>query len=194
MDVGGSEHQGEHDFERYFLMTERIGFRRWLEADLELAMGLWGDVEVTRLIGGPFTTAQVQERLRREMANQVAHGFQYWPIFRRQDDAHLGCCGLRPYDLEHRVLEMGFHLRVEYWRQGYGEEAARAVIAHAFGALGAVALVAGHNPANQGSRRLIEKLGFRCAGSQFYPPTGLHHPRYLLTAGEYAAGHGLSDC
>lgn len=34
----------------YFLRSERLGFRLWGSDDLDLAMGLWGDPLVTRLI------------------------------------------------------------------------------------------------------------------------------------------------
>ncbi len=34
----------------YFLRSKRLGFRRWIEDDLDLALGLWGDPTVTRLI------------------------------------------------------------------------------------------------------------------------------------------------
>jgi hypothetical protein len=47
----------------YFLRASRLGFRHWALGDLPLAASLWGDPEVTRLIGGPFTPDQVEERL-----------------------------------------------------------------------------------------------------------------------------------
>jgi hypothetical protein len=50
---------------KYFIITTHLGFRRWREDDLPLALGLWGDYEVTKLIDarGQLTTNQVQERL-----------------------------------------------------------------------------------------------------------------------------------
>lgn len=93
---------------------------------------------------------------------------------------HLGCCGLRPYRVEEGVYELGFHLRPEHWGQGYASEAARAAIGYAFDSLGARALFAGHHPRNTASSRLLAKLGFRYTHDEFYPPTGLEHPSYLL--------------
>lgn len=170
----------------YFLRSERLGWRWWGEGDVELAIGLWGDAAVTRLIGGPFSREQVVERLRREMGTAETDGVQYWPVFLRATGEHVGCCGLRPYGTRERMYELGFHLRPGFWGQGYGEEAARAVIGYGFGALGAAGLFAGHHPANGGSRRLLLKLGFVYAGDEFYAPTGLNHPSYWLV-GETAA-------
>ena len=146
-------------------------------------MALWGDPDVTRLIGGPFSPEQVKERLDNEIASMSAHGVQYWPIFLLSGGEHVGCAGLRPYRPDDRIYELGFHLRRGHWGKGLAEEAGRGVIAFAFETLGASALFAGHHPANDASRRVLEKLGFRLTHQERYPPTGLMHPSYLLTPG-----------
>jgi RimJ/RimL family protein N-acetyltransferase len=149
-------------------------------------MALWGDPEVTRLIGGAFSREQVQERLSREIATMHSHGIQYWPVFLLTTCEHVGCCGLRPYKSEEGICEIGIHLRRAFWGQGYAPEATRAVIKYAFNVLGVKALFAGHNPTNEASRRLLEKLGFRYTHDEYYPPTGLNHPSYLLASEEFA--------
>jgi RimJ/RimL family protein N-acetyltransferase len=173
----------------YFLQTERLGFRLWTETDVELAMALWGDPAVTRFIGGPFSREWVLERLTTEIANGQSHGFQYWPIFLLASGEHVGCCGLKPRKPEEGILEIGFHLRPAHWGRGYAPEAARAVMSYAFRRLGARALFAGHGPANDASRRVLAKLGFRHTHDEFYPPTGLNHPSYLLTVEEFFLIH-----
>lgn len=167
----------------YFLRTSRLGFSRWTSTDFALALALWGDAEVTNLIGGPFTPEQIRTRMDREIASLRDYGVQYWPIFVLTTGRHAGCAGLRPYRMEEKVYELGFHLRPEHWGRGLAQEAGRAVIGYAFESLGAKALFAGHHPANLVSRRVIEKLGFRATHEEFYPPTGLNHPSYLLTRG-----------
>jgi RimJ/RimL family protein N-acetyltransferase len=49
--------------------------------------------------------------------------------------------------------------------------------------LAASALFAGHHPANRSSRDLLLKLGFRYTHDEYYAPTGLQHPSYLLRPG-----------
>jgi RimJ/RimL family protein N-acetyltransferase len=164
----------------FFLTTARLGFGVWREADLERAVELWGDPEVSRLIraGGPPSRAEIAERLARELATQRTHAMQYWPLTRVADGAHVGCAGLRPY--RDGMPELGVHLRPAFWRQGFALEAGAAVIRHAFDALGATALFAGHNPANTGSRAMLARLGFRYTHDELYPPTGQKHPSYRL--------------
>jgi [ribosomal protein S5]-alanine N-acetyltransferase len=169
----------------YFLTTARLGFDLWSNAEAALANALWGDPEVTALIGGPFTEGEIREKLQREIASMIAYKVQYWPIFLPEDDRHVGCAGLRPYRLEEQIYEIGFHLRPAYWGRGLAEEAGRAAAAFAFESLGAEALFAGHHPANLASRRVLAKLGFQFTHEEQYALTGLMHPSYLLRRDEY---------
>ncbi|HKM89700.1 MAG TPA: GNAT family N-acetyltransferase [Candidatus Acidoferrales bacterium] len=166
----------------YFLTGPRLGFSRWTPEDLRLALALWGDPEVARLIGGPSSPEQIEEKLRQEIAWQAAQNIQYWPIFLLATDQHVGCAGLRPYQAAGPVHELGFHLRRAFWGNGLAEEAARAVIAFAFQTLNVASLFAGHHPENAASRHILQKLGFRYTHDDLYPPTGLLHPCYSLTA------------
>jgi ribosomal-protein-alanine N-acetyltransferase len=169
----------------FFLTTDRLGFRHWSPDDFALAQALWGDAQVTSPIGGPFTTGQIEQRLKAEIASMNAYKVQYWPIFLLETDQHAGCAGLRLYQLDQKVYELGFHLRPEYWGLGLAQEAGGAVIAYAFEKLGVEALFAGHHPANSASRRVLTKLGFQFTHEEFYPPTGLRHPSYLLRRSDY---------
>lgn len=164
----------------YFLKTDRIAFAKWNCDDTRLAELLWGNEQVSRYIcaSGVFSTEEIHHRLKTEIDKQNKFGIQYWPIFEIQSDEFIGCCGLRPK--AEGVCEMGVHLRPEFWGRGYAFEAANAVIEYAFNVLGVDALFAGHNPNNIASKKLINKLGFSFVGNEFYEPTGLYHPSYLL--------------
>ena len=172
---------------KYFLVTDRLGFSTWKEEDEALALTLWGTTEVSALIGGPFTTAEVHARLRREIDTMNAHKVQYWPVFSLQNHELVGCAGLRPYGDDEHVFELGVHLRPSYWGQGLALEAARAVIAYAFKHMAAKSLFAGHHPSNLGSAKLLRKLGFSFTHEEFYPPTGRNHPSYLLVNTEHSS-------
>ena len=172
--------------ERYFLKSERLGFRCWSREDLPLARALWGDIEVTRFFGGPFSEEEIARRLGKEILRLETHGFQYWPIHLLADDEHVGCCGLRPYRLEDGIPELGFHLRPKYWGLGLAPEAARAVIDFAFGTMGVKGLSAGHHPQNLASKKVIEKLGFRYSGDEYFETLGMDIPYYLLMRSDEA--------
>jgi len=162
--------------------STRLEFRTWQRDNLPLGMQLWGDAQVTAFITArPFTPLQVEERVRQEVLGQATYGMQYGPVFLRSSGELVGCCGFRPRPATPGTLELGFLLRPQFWGLGLATEAARAAVEHGFGALDATAVFAGHHPENLGSRRVLEKLGFRRTHLEHYPPTGLDHPSYLLT-------------
>ena len=173
----------------YFLKAERIGFSKWQHSDIKLAELLWGNPEVTQLIcaSGTFSKADIVKRLNQELDNDAAYQVQYWPIFQLISHELIGCCGLRPHTgPAKKEYEIGFHLRPEFWGQGYAWEAASAVIDYAFTVLKADKLFAGHHPGNAASQWLLVKLGFTYVEDKFYEPTGLYHPSYELNNPECA--------
>jgi RimJ/RimL family protein N-acetyltransferase len=128
---------------------------------------------------------QVEQRLRKEIETYNNFSVQYWPIYFKQTDKNIGCCGLRPYDLDNNIYEMGVHLKEDHFGNGFGAEACSAVIKYAFDTLKVKALFAGHNPKNVVSAKLLKKLGFKYTHDEFYAPTGLNHPSYLMTNEDY---------
>ncbi len=109
------------------------------------------------------------------------HNIQYWPVFLLQTNEHVGCCGVRPYNIQGKTLEFGIHLKRAYLGRGIAQEASQAVIDYSFTNLEVNSLFAGHNPKNRDSAKLLNKLGFKYTHDEFYKPTGLQHPSYLLT-------------
>lgn len=172
--------------------TARLAFRWWAAEDLLPAQQLWGDPQVVQLLDGDASAGRVAARLRMHLDFAAQAGVQYWPLFLRNDGAFVGCCGLRPPE-QPGEYEMGFHLRPPYWSQGYGREAARAVLAHAFGPRAARTVWAGCHPHNAASQALLGKLGFRYSHSELLEHTGLQHPWYRLDGADYTAAGGWPD-
>lgn len=178
-----------------FGLSHRVGSPR-IDAAVEPYPNRWthhvmiGEPEVTKYIcaAGKFSAEEIRKRLETEQENGRQFHVQYWPVFELRTGELVGCCGLRPHGTcaenggESRIkeYEIGFHLRPEFWGQGYAAECAGAVIRYAFDTLGAEKLFAGHNPNNVRSKKVLAKLGFQYTGDEFYEPTGLYHPSYEL--------------
>jgi ribosomal-protein-alanine N-acetyltransferase len=172
-----------------------LGFRTWTLDDLPLALALWGDPAVTAWLSGPLSEASIRSRLEREIRQQTELGMQYWPVFLLATHEHIGCAGLRPK--AEGLLELGYYLKPAFWGSGLATEAARAVAEYAFTRLGAEALFAGHHPANTASRGVLTKLGFERTGEEFYEPSGMIEPTYLLQRSRWPQNNhqsSESDC
>lgn len=170
--------------------TERLRFREWKETDFELAMRLWGDGRVTRLIDRRerLDETAVRERLAKESTNWTTRGYCYYQLHSTSEPSEfVGVCGLQPRipsmpEIPNALcFEVGAHLRPEFWKSGFAIEATKAVARHAFVELGATELFARHHPQNEGSRKVLTRLGFIHFADELFPPTGLIHIGYRLT-------------
>jgi ribosomal-protein-alanine N-acetyltransferase len=163
------------------LSTDRLFLRPWEENDFGLARSLWGDPNVMTFLGGALSDEKVREKMRAEMACLDKNGVQYWPIFEKQSDEFVGCCGLRPWVYTApEGHELGFHLLKAKWGNGYAFEVAQGVVKHGFEKLQFPVLRAGHHPEHLNSKKILLKLKFQFVDEVFYKPTGLMHPTYEL--------------
>lgn len=92
------------------------------------------------------------------------HGFGMYLVEAKDGGDPVGMCGL----VKREVLpepDIGFSLLEREWGKGYAEEAARAMVAHAFVDIGLERLLGIVKPANERSGRLLQKLGFETTGT-----------------------------
>ena len=155
-----------------------------------MAQQLWGDPRVAACVSanGEMSPEEILTRFENERSCYKQYGIQYWPVFMSDSGEFVGCCGLRPHGDEGRTLEMGFHLRPEFWGSGAARAAAESVIGYLFSddcAYCADQIWIGHHPSNLRSAGLIKKLGFRFWRMEPYPPGYGEFPAYLMSRAEW---------
>ncbi len=82
----------------------------------------------------------------------------------RSDGTFIGDIGLR-LNLADDIGEMGYWIGKPFWNQGYGTEAAGAIIKYAFGVLGINRVYAAHFKRNPASGRVMQKIGMTHEGT-----------------------------
>jgi ribosomal-protein-alanine N-acetyltransferase len=162
--------------------SARLTFRRWTHEDTALAEALWCDAEVTHFFGGAMTREQAHARLVTECEAERRIGMQYWPMFLRETGAFAGCAGLRQWQLDPKMTEVGVHLMRSAWGLRLGEEALRAVLAHGFGALGLPRIVTGHGIGHDNSQKLLERVGFTYTHDARWGPKAIDVRIYAISA------------
>lgn len=166
---------------KYILKSKRIGFSTWEFSDIDLANSLWSDEKVTSLIGGPFSNTLILQRLKNEVTNYDKYKVQYFTIFDLVDETFIGCAGLRPIiEQGITIYECGVHLLTHAQGKGFGSEALTKAIAYGYN-LGISEIYAGHNPKNTASKKMLLKIGFKYLKDNYYKPTGLMHPWYVIS-------------
>ena len=163
------------------IRTPRLVLREWRDEDLEPFAALNAHPEVMRYFSKPLSRAESDGFAARVRAELAARGYGLWAVESPGEAEFLGFVGLNVPDFDASFtpcIEIGWRLAWRFWNKGYASEAARAVLAHAFGELGLREVVSFTTAANLASRRVMEKIGMRRdAGGDFaHPRLPADHP------------------
>jgi len=146
------------------LETERLMLRRPTLADVKAIARLANDrriAEMTRRLPHPYTQDHAIEFVRataddpRETVFLIENNF-----------VPIGMVGVDWR--EPAAPELGYWLGVAHWGQGFGTEAARAVIDFTFEEFAVDHLISGARVANPSSRNILEKCGFQWSGVELH--------------------------
>jgi RimJ/RimL family protein N-acetyltransferase len=135
------------------------------------------DPEVLRFLppGPDPAMADFQRVIGERQAMEGELGHAMWAVEDKTAGTFVGQCGLRPVDEgAGPEIDLAYHYTRASWGQGYGTEAAIAVLAHGLGPVGLDRIMAVAVPENAGSWRVMEKAGMRYAGLvDYYGMEGL---------------------
>jgi RimJ/RimL family protein N-acetyltransferase len=171
------------------LHTERLLLVPLADRHLELEIRLDADPEVLRHISGRARSRDevVDSHARRMALGDKVDGLGYWMAFgseggkrdttppEREDEGDfIGLMMLPPahgpdQPDDPTVCDLGYRLVRRYWRQGLASEASRALLRHAFDAVGQSRVIAQTMAANAGSRGVMEAIGMRYVRTYFPP-------------------------
>ena len=113
--------------------TERLFLREMNMDDFEALREVLSDRENMKYYPYFFDGEKVREWIQRNLNRYEFNGFGLWALCLKQSGEVIGDCGLSLQNIEGKVLpEIGFHIRRDDHRKGYGKEAAAAVLYWAF--------------------------------------------------------------
>lgn len=166
--------------------TTRVCLRRFETEDLDAYhKAIFADPDVMKYLPGGVPRPRERTALVVDhFLNSYARvGFGGWAMIERASGQLIGHCGLQ-YIPESEDIELFYAIASRWWGQGLTTEAAQAVLAHGFGALGLTEICAVAVPENTASRRVMEKIGMRYIGvTDRYYAARLAH--YVITAREF---------
>jgi RimJ/RimL family protein N-acetyltransferase len=146
------------------LETERLTLRRPTLADVKAITHLANDrriAEHTRRLPHPYGQDHAVAFVR-----AVADDAGEAAFLIENNHAPIGMVGINLGNKD--MPELGYWLGVPYWGQGFGTEAARAVIDFFFEDYAAEQLYAAARVANPASRNILEKCGFQWSGVELH--------------------------
>jgi len=148
---------------RWFpILTERLTLREFAENDYDAIHAYASDIETIRYMEwGPNTPDMTRERLDLTLKDQTV-----WP----RDEVNLAVEVVETAQLIGAVrltldgkggADFGYCYGSAFWRNGYGYEAASALVATGFNVLNLHRMWATCDARNQGSIAVLEKIGMR---------------------------------
>ena len=149
------------------LQTSRLLLRPVTLADAPSYFGIMSDPGVVEFFGAPVmeSAAQAEEACRAQVESfGRQEGFQL-ALELRETGEFIGLAGFWRWVKPHFRGEIGYQLARDHWGQCLMVEALMPILLRGF-ACGVHAVEANIHPANHGSRRVLEKLGFKEEGFQ----------------------------
>ena len=143
--------------------TERLLLRHFTIEDAEFIFELLNEPSFIQNIGdrGVRSLPDASSYLMNgPIASYAKNGFGLYLVVLKDTNESIGMCGLIKRDgLED--VDIGYAFLPRYWSKGYAVESARATKEYAKDVIGLKRLVAITDPANEGSIRVLERIGLR---------------------------------
>jgi RimJ/RimL family protein N-acetyltransferase len=145
------------------LETERLLLRHLSTEDAEFILELLNEPSFIQNIGdrGVRTIEAANSYiLNGPVASYAKNGFGLDLVKLKETDESIGMCGLIKRDTLEDV-DIGYAFLPRFWSKGYAVEAAQAVKEYARDVIKLNRIVAIVDPENQGSIRVLEKIGLQ---------------------------------
>jgi [ribosomal protein S5]-alanine N-acetyltransferase len=142
------------------LDTPRLILRELSPYDTDALGGVLSDPESMRFYPAPLDRPGVEEWIARNLRRYARDGHGLWAMVLKESGDLIGDCGLtvQPVDTTDEI-EIGYHIRRDYWGQGLATEAACACRDYGFARLPVDHIISIIHPENLPSRRVAEKNG-----------------------------------
>lgn len=144
------------------LKTDRLLLRRYRPEDAEVLYEKFGcDPQMTRYTGwNPFETEEMTRETVRKRIEGYARDHAYgWAV--EHNGALIGTAGAYDYNPEEDSIELGYSIERASWGKGFASEALQAIVTYLTEQEGISRLLAWCASDNIGSRKVIERSGFK---------------------------------
>lgn len=144
------------------LITSRFILRELEPRDARALYVILSTEEVMRYYGSdPLLAVYEAKNVIAYFKDQFQQGKAIrWAICDRETNELVGTIGFHNWTPQYFRAEIGFEVAPNHWRRGVAHEAASAVIRHGFDEFKFHRISALVAPENEGSNRLVQKLGF----------------------------------
>jgi RimJ/RimL family protein N-acetyltransferase len=152
----------DHAKNKYLFTSSRLGFRTWLDDDIQEMALLNADKEVMEFF--PFLPSEKQtiEFIQRMQKQFSESGFCYFPVDELETNRFIGFIGLskQKFDSDFTpCIDIGWRINKKYWGKGLATEGAVECIKFAKNNLQLDRIYSMASKTNSKSIKVMEKIG-----------------------------------
>ncbi|MCJ8011976.1 GNAT family N-acetyltransferase [Paenibacillus sp. KQZ6P-2] len=159
--------------------TKRILLRAFQDSDAEAAKRFWGDEEVMRYCLGATLHDKLPMTLKCYRDCHEAKGISVYAVVEKETGDVIGACGFNVTG-ELQEVELIYHFAKSSWGKGYATEAAKACLELARENGSVKRIHASVDPNNMDSHKILKKIGFVYAGTEWFEDTAQEESVYEL--------------
>ncbi|MDP3468353.1 MAG: GNAT family N-acetyltransferase [Daejeonella sp.] len=149
---------------QYIFKSTRLGFRNWIESDIELMAAINADEIVMEFFPGIATKDQTIEFIEKMQQQFAENSFCYFAVDKLENNAFIGFIGLSEKLFEAEFtpcIDIGWRLSSEEWNKGYATEGARRCLEYANEILKLEKIVSMAPKINVKSESVMKKIGMK---------------------------------
>ena len=140
----------------------KIVLKKYKASDFEIYKILVSDDEQMKYISGKgLTENEARNKFDRILhINSKEPELGYFKVL-NPDNEYIGDCKLERYKHDNSILEIGYLLKKEFWRQGFGSEICNNLLVKANKFYPQLDMIGIIDPDNKASKKLLAKFGFK---------------------------------
>ena len=165
----------------YIFKSKRLGFRDWIDDDLDEFSKLNSDINVMEHFPKPLTKEETYDFIQRLKKHFKEKGFNYFATEILETGEFIGFIGLAYQDYESEFtpnVDIGWRLKKEAWGNGYATEGAKRCIDFGFENLNLDKIISVCTEKNFNSENVMKKIGMKKVG-EFNHPKLNEYPKLM---------------
>ncbi len=157
---------------KYLFTSERLGFRKWKESDLDDFFEVTGDPEVMEFFPKILTREQTAGFIKHLIKRHDEWGYVYFAVEILDTGELIGFIGLADQTYEadfNPSTDIGWRLKKSAWGNGYATEGAKRCLEFGFEDVGLKRIIAVCSIGNVNSENVMKKIGMEKKGYFMHP-------------------------
>ncbi len=156
----------------YIFTSERLGFRNWMDRDLDTLSKINDDNDVMKFFPAKPSRSETKEFITRMQQMYTEKNFCYFAVDILETQQCIGFIGLCEQNYHKKLgtfVDIGWRLKKSNWFKGYATEGAKACLRYGFEHIGLREIYSVAPKVNIPSESVMKKIGMQYQNTFVHP-------------------------